>query len=406
MDLSTCRSMGFCKRLLSVAIQLSLQVKLAFETTIEKHEVLLDELLRGECLEDVLGNGSTVPSLCFVLGLLLTARCKPLFKDPARYLYLAKSLMLESVTRACTGYLKISKRHDPADHIRHVLSMPKRNVSNSFKLDYDSTAERSTPVFSMNLTNCSPFAIVSCLGFIKETHAGEERRFLDQIMDGKISMRQFLADNYPGETGKLAQTALFIQGISQIRKPMQPSMDTVTDTMAKMTLIAQNAQKREDRNLSKSESRLAFWKQRSRVFQTYHSRVKLFNHAEVAEMNFHRPKDDQVELMESGLLKHHCCYETCPDFLKSFKTASDERRGTRLGIMQHLQYDIRAPSFHVIGRSIAMKCSQFDQFVSMMNAHFMSDKRLRYAYVTRELRDEYLKGLWEYSRILKRYDAK
>ena len=42
---------------------------------------------------------------------------------------------------------------------------------------------------------------------------------------------------------------------------------------------------------------------------------KLFKKSEIIEMNEKRDKNNQLEAMPNGLLRFHCCYEDCPDYL-------------------------------------------------------------------------------------------
>jgi hypothetical protein len=59
------------------------------------------------------------------------------------------------------------------------------------------------------------------------------------------------------------------------------------------------------------------------IYRTFHTVPKLFSESEVKLLNESRPKDDQLELMSSGLLKHHCCYPNCPEYLQDQRTDFD-----------------------------------------------------------------------------------
>ena len=62
--------------------------------------------------------------------------------------------------------------------------------------------------------------------------------------------------------------------------------------------------------------------------------------SQVATLNESRPKDDRLELLPSGLLRHHCAYPTCPDYLVNFATPKDRARGQRHGLLKHLKHNI------------------------------------------------------------------
>ena len=64
---------------------------------------------------------------------------------------------------------------------------------------------------------------------------------------------------------------------------------------------------------------------------------RLFTPAEVDELNMERPPKDQLELMPSGLLRHHCCFETCPQYMCNMATTRDKQLGTRNGIYRHFK---------------------------------------------------------------------
>ncbi len=44
-----------------------------------------------------------------------------------------------------------------------------------------------------------------------------------------------------------------------------------------------------------------------------------------------RPGHDQLELLDGGLLRHHCAYPLCPLYLVCLATPADRVNGTRRG---------------------------------------------------------------------------
>ncbi len=59
---------------------------------------------------------------------------------------------------------------------------------------------------------------------------------------------------------------------------------------------------------------------------------KFFTHRDVAELNYRRPASDQLERLEGGMLKHHCCFPKCDMFLKNLATDKDRVLNRRGGI--------------------------------------------------------------------------
>lgn len=68
--------------------------------------------------------------------------------------------------------------------------------------------------------------------------------------------------------------------------------------------------------------------------------------------------DDQIELSESRLPKHHCAFPKCPMYLKKLSTDKDKALGRRGGLYKHLKYFFtKTPrtyinAFHLIVNSV------------------------------------------------------
>jgi hypothetical protein len=58
----------------------------------------------------------------------------------------------------------------------------------------------------------------------------------------------------------------------------------------------------------------------------------------VDELNRQRPPTDQVEVDPAGLLRHHCAFPNCAQYLQNLATPRDTLLGTRRGLFQHLKY--------------------------------------------------------------------
>ena len=109
-------------------------------------------------------------------------------------------------------------------------------------------------------------------------------------------------------------------------------------------------------------------------FATYHTTPRLFTPDVVDDLNASRPRDNQLEWLPTGLLRHHCCYPECPDFLgPAFRHASKPE--SRLALMRHLAPNWTllnyVPTFHVMAQALARRSgASLAEFARAMDAHF------------------------------------
>uniref|UniRef100_A0A7S3UMD2 Uncharacterized protein n=1 Tax=Oxyrrhis marina TaxID=2969 RepID=A0A7S3UMD2_OXYMA len=145
--------------------------------------------------------------------------------------------------------------------------------------------------------------------------------------------------------------------------------------------------------------------------QTHRGFPRLFTEAEVVRLNKVRDPDDQLVLLPHGLLRHHCCYPGCPEFLRDLRTendldaadagkAGDVSESTRRnGLWQHLSpktwyYARRSDAFlvprvHRIARGVMDEAQTLHHFVDLTMRKLEEELRGRPAYA--EIQEPWLK---------------
>jgi len=241
----------------------------------------------------------------------------------------------------------------------------------------------SSRFFYHPYTNCSPFALVVTLGFLEMYHSGNTAgEIAAEISNRGISMKMFLRRHLPGQKGRLTQIALYLQGMKYSRSNLRQSIrfnnpQALIDTIVKEQLEIVRAKQQLRLRLAASKS-LRFQRQLDAAapFKRWHVHPKLFSQKEVDDLN--RNRKDKLELLSTGLLRHHCCYPNCPDFLVDQRTHTDkETRTTRHGLMRHLRYDRLfnnySRGFHVTSKLLVQKTSSFDTFCDQMRVYFKDE---------------------------------
>ena len=198
----------------------------------------------------------------------------------------------------------------------------------------------SSRLFMKEWTNCSPKAVVACLGFGKLLQQYTAKKDIGYFMETQetesmfnyfiaefstITMRNFITEYVPNVDPMDLQIAMYVQGLchhsSKDRKDGLASLlnpKPVIEEIAKKErqMIIMDALHARFRDMKK-EIALAELLLEQKEFLKYHSGLpRIFTFPEVGHMNQSRPDNDQLELLpESGLLKHHCCFPSCPKYL-------------------------------------------------------------------------------------------
>ena len=241
--------------------------------------------------------------------------------------------------------------------------------------------KQSWRFFRAELTNCTPWAVIANLGWAKHQHnyCTNAGKTVDEVLaddsmredlaesllrafdDRKtgISTNQFARQHLTGGSGKfpvLVQVALYCQGLryhnSKLRRDSR--LQSLADPEPILRSLAREERQRvyEDRLAAKRDRLAAAAAEEARNNRAARMRLeaataleshgaphlpRLFTPAEVDALNMVRPPTDQLEIMPSGLLRHHCCFEGCPQYLCNMATTRDTQLGTRHGIYRHFK---------------------------------------------------------------------
>lgn len=210
--------------------------------------------------------------------------------------------------------------------------------------------------FQMGLTNCTPQGVVASLLLhlvIRQT--GNAASITPQLCSRKISMKAFIETVLPGTNPSYVQAALYVQGLRYhcardratgvtplseperiLRELAQEQRHAAYMERLQIKSQAEGASRRRDARVARRLAALAAFDATHRVFP------RLFTVAEVDELNLGRPADAQLERLPTGLLKHHCCFPQCPQYLQDLRSKKDRQSevngpsNRRHGLFQHL----------------------------------------------------------------------
>ena len=283
------------------------------------------------------------------------------------------AMLAENTMRAARAKMRGSKQ-EPAHLICDLLRLNDRTDLRTWVLSGDIKARAvrvTNRFFGHGYTNCSAVAVVAVAGFLERIHIGNSaddiaRAFLTR----RISMGRFLSRHLPGFSGKLTQVALFLHGCRYSRASLRQDVSFRDPTAILNAIIEEQqsliaAKQALRRSMGERRgARLARRLERAQPFKEYHTFPNVFTEVQVATMNDSRPADDQLVRLSTGLLRDHCCYPDCPEYLKNFATAKDRatwhlppHKVRRHGLMHHLCLDEllrnKAKSFHLSAQAHA-----------------------------------------------------
>jgi hypothetical protein len=334
-------------------------------------------------------NGILSP--CMILGSLLKSHNKS-FVQGTEFLEFSKKLFGRALIWNGKVYLK-NVGMNPTNLIRQVLGLKPNLKVEQFVFDLERAVKGTKRFYFQRLTNSSPFAIVSVLGFAKCFHDNQTVDSITQKFQSyEISMKSFLQEHYPNVSSKVAQLCHFINAGQEVQ--IEISENGIHMCVEHHKSLIKKFQTMSKNRSAKVTRRIALRIEDGEKFIQFHSTIATLNHREVAEWNYSRPKEDQLELLPSGLLKHHCCYTTCPFYMHNFATEDGKKNGTRLGLMNHLQYNPLhgnyVKSFHLLGQHFKTWSKTYQQFCELMNTKFDTDQMYR----NLERKEEYLRSIW------------
>jgi hypothetical protein len=362
----------------------------------------------ADALAQHLTEAADVTSPCRLLGALLRpeARALQLFQqvESPKYRAFAFALLAECVMRGARAFLRSNNRA-ATDELRRVLGIVVGAANDVEKLDIAACAARTGAFYRACFTNCSPHALVAALSFIERWHAGAECASVaaDFASRERVSMRHFLHTHLPGHDGRATQLALYLQGVRYNRARFRAGLRfadpsaIVRDVFAEQSALAA-AEHRVLLAANDRRARRAAERQRAaEPFRRGHAVVRLWTPSEVDEHNAKVDDRSQwLELLDTGLLKHHCCAVNCPDFMRNLATSADLQRGSRHGMRRHLQHcqtiGMYVPSLHVAARQFARTSASFDACLEQLDERFATVtnyKRFDRAQLVALLRDIY-----------------
>ena len=296
-------------------------------------------------------------------------------------------LLAEAVMRNCRARVR-SGKYSAEQLIDRALLIGSGTRASLYNRNIKMSSRTTNAFMSQSYTNCSPFKTVGVLYFVKYLHEGKSAKDIaSSYLHGKASMATFLHNYLPGFGGYITQLALYLQGLTAMKGRDRQYIQfgdpkkIVNDILEERLQFHKIQRLRKQEMKDKVEKRRLVRQAEAEPFRKYHTRPSLFKPAEVDSLNMNRTPDDQLELMKNGLLKHHCCFPDCPDYLRNFQTPKDKQHGQRFGLMNHLRHDQElgtyVKSWHVdCEKNISMGISK-DRFVSVMSSlHPMSKQRL------------------------------
>lgn len=363
----------------------------------------IEQILENDNFEEFLTEKYDVASVSIILCLLCFDDSKQLFNSP-KYSRFAFALMAETIMRMCRSHIRITNKNSYYI-IRKILGLEMNENVNSYKLDTVRSCARTNRILKRKYTNTSPYAVVAVLELVERYH---KNMSIDKILDefkNNVSMHNFLDKhlNYKINSDKSRETqlALFLQGLryhkANVRNDIRfdDPIKIIKDIKDEQINLIKNYLRLQAHMSDKRQRRKLLLLERAQEYAIYHNAPKIFTHGEIADLNLKRIKDDKLELTESGLLKHHCCYPDCPYYLKNFKLETDVY-GKRRGLFKHLQYDQNilnnyVPSFHLMANHICKKKISYVQFKNEMDNKFINSAW----YANNAKREENLIQTWK-----------
>jgi len=296
---------------------------------------LIKNLTDNAQIENLITDSNNIASMCKLIGVLLVPSAKSIFET--KYKELCIAVMAECVMRDCRVYLKNSKKTE-SEIFFNLFGLTNNTNINTYTYSLEKIAEKTNKFFNKKYSNCSPFAIVALLEFLEYYHTVNNSLDVKDIvklyLHRVVTMKKFLTKIYGEIEGHIIQLALFIQGVKYNKSKHRQNITFNPESIIKSTInecleTIKSKQQIKNSTTERNKNRLCKRIEDAMIYKTYHTVPKLFSQNEVFELNKSRPKKDHLELLSDGLLKHHCCYPDCPEYLKDQRTDFDK------GIYKH-----------------------------------------------------------------------
>lgn len=328
---------------------------------------------------------------------------------------LLKCLIKECICRNAKMFLANEKNRDICYYeiLLKLFNINKNNYS-KYGLQVNKTALKTNNFFIKNFTNCSLYTLISTINYFRKYEKSIEE-LSTLYYNNEINMLQTLKDivdfkglKFKNKT-KNIQLALYIYGIKNCFQNIKESFvlensdiyieQVLNNIIEKYKSNINKTKKLNEKHYRKELKRLETAEQ----YIDNHKLLKIFNYEEIAILNEAREKDDQLELMDNGLLKHHCCYVDCPHYLKNFFNSIDiynysiGKTNSRLGLMNHFKYDVWSNTyikcFHKTAKTFYRK--PYEKFVECMKKYYENDKLYHLAFKNYKYINELLLSTWK-----------
>jgi hypothetical protein len=333
-------------------------------------------------------------SLCIAL-VALAQNLQLLQSDDRFYHTVAMCLLQESVSRAAKAYCRSQgSNFSRTDHLASILGISATCASDGrVMISTKECVERTRKFFKLRNTNCTPFAVVATLGFLVSGAAAAADDGAESLFalyeNSTISMKTFIKSLNEHVDPLQVQLALFLNaflwdeggGAVDHRAAFQDPQKVIDSHAA---TIINTLKRRADTLKQKQTISRARFVCKLKAFEAhakYHEGDPvILRHSHIATMNMSRPADNQLELAdgftEFGLLKYHCCYPGCPEFLgKSFRS--------RKQLFQHLDPDQKyyinfVPAYHLTVHAIFKqhRVDSAEKFRHLMRKAISRDGRM------------------------------
>jgi hypothetical protein len=323
-------------------------------------------------------------SLCIVLVAIMQ-NAAALCRESEKLNVINMAVLQESVNRSVRVYIRSRNLANANsvgvyEHLAAVLGLDMDKpleTGEEFKVDLNESIGKIRSFFLLRQTNCTPFGVVACLGYI---FGGGESLSLEEVVglfeNGSISMRKFIesfrrtSSNSSSSSNKdyplAVQLALYLNGFSErsdrdLCSAFEDPFQVISRMAARLIEVSRNRNENENQRIrvqwERHQEKMLLYE----VHALQHSgEPVMFRRSQLSVLNSTRQPDNQLELadgyMNFGLLKFHCCYPNCPDFLgRSFcdRNAPSSRRGLFKHLSPDQNYHINyTPAFHVMVNSL------------------------------------------------------
>lgn len=374
---------------------------------VKKYSIFFNKLYKENSEEDLMYILSTKNNVISLNKIILFFISQPYLVHNN---LLLKCLIKECVCRNAKMMLANKKNRDIC-YYDILLKLFEVNKSNYEKHTFDlkKIAIKTNIFFMKNFTNCSLYTLISAFNYFKN-----KDRSIDELTDlyfnNEINMLNTLKNiinfkklSFDKKT-KNIQLALYIYGVKNCFQNTRDNFylehsntyidTTLRDLTEKYKFNIEKSIKLNKKFQKKEIDRI----NKSQIYKDYHKNVKIFNYQEISELNENRPKDDQLELLENGLLKHHCCYIDCPHYLEKFFNKKDAHNysigkiNSRFGLINHFKYDFWSntyiKSFHRIAKTFHK--NTYEEYKKCMYGYYNKDEKYKSIFMNYEHLEELL----------------